>query len=151
MNTLPFILRIKFKNQIDNIIMQIENLITNPPEPTNPMIAKFSLEGNYIVSIGSTDSSIEIKHRVADEFKTIQIIEIDDKNKINYLTYSQCGNYFITTTRTSIKVYKKMYMNTFDITQTLVGHDNTCIQFSPCGKYFIVGSSDSSIRIYTII
>ena len=135
----------KFHNQLINIIKQIKK----PIEPKNPIITKFSPCGNYTISIIDGGSNIDIKEKIGDEFNLIQSIVNDDKNKINYLSYSPCGNYFITTIISSIKIYKKMYDNTFDIFQSLVGHNNNCVCYSPCGNYFIVGCTDNSIRIYT--
>jgi serine/threonine protein kinase len=138
---------LKYYKQLNNIIKKIEN----PPESTLPIIAKFSPCGNYTVSIVNGGLNIDIKEKNGDEFNLIQSIVNDDKNKINYLSYSPCGNYFITTTISSIKVYKKMYDNTFDIVQSLVGHNNNCVCYSHCGNYFIVGSTDNTIRIYTSV
>ena len=64
------------------------------------------------------------------------------------MSYSPCENYFITTTISSIKVYKKMYDNAFDIVRSLVEYNNNCVCYSPCSNYFIVESNDNSIRIY---
>ena len=83
-------------------------------------------------------------------FRIIQTSNFQN-SKINSISYSPCGNYFITTTVLSIKVYKKMYDNTFDIYQSLVGHNNNCVCYSPCGNYFIVGGTNNSIKIYTSI
>jgi serine/threonine protein kinase len=137
----------KFHNQLKNIFKQIEN----PSDSKHPIIVKFSPCGNYTVSIIDGGSNIEIKEKIGDEFNLIQSIVNEDTNKINYLVYSPCGNYLMTTTISSIKIYKKMYDNTFDIYQLLVGHNNNCVCYSQCGNYFIIGSNDNTIRIYNNI